>query len=73
MRSWAVAAKVVVDTGVAREGHGGWVRRSARVPGLPIRPAELMEPVVRATPTVPAAVPAVSVVPMVLAVLVVRR
>jgi len=32
-----------------------------------------MEPVVRATPTVPAAVPAVSVVPMVLAVLVVRR
>ncbi|MFF7565469.1 hypothetical protein ACFZB4_36585 [Streptomyces pseudovenezuelae] len=71
MRSWAVAAKVVVDTGVAREGHGGWVRRSARVPGLPIRPAE--EPVVRATPTVPAAVPAVSVVPMVLAVLVVRR
>ncbi len=43
------------------------------VPGLPTRSAELTEPVVRAMPTVPVAVPAVSVVPMVLAVLVLRR
>jgi hypothetical protein len=43
------------------------------VPGLPGGPAVLTKPVVQAMPTVPVFVPVVSVMPMVFAVLVVRR